>query len=47
MIIVTKNKAYTWDYKRFGRNLFYVAAAICFIWAFAYLSNLDYLDAIR
>lgn len=42
MIIITKNKAYKWNYKRLLKNLYHVLVVIFFIVAYILVSNMDY-----
>lgn len=42
MIIITKNKAYRWDYKRLFKNLFNIALIIIFIVGFLAVSTMEF-----
>lgn len=47
MLIITRKGKYRWDVRRFLKHLLCLGVGIAWIVAFFYLSNLDYLDAIR
>jgi len=40
--IITARKAYTWNYKRMLKHLFYLFVIIYFIFAYLYASKLDF-----